>query len=400
MMPRGTGDKLPLRMPTLVGGDRGGILVPTQQVAVGCEQQLSKGISLSRALLDPQWDTFVDNAPGGHHLQTSRWAQVKASYGWHAVRVKLNESGELLGGFQLLLREVPLGRIAYCPRGPVLRDRSIASGGALLEALEMLARTERLLYVKVQPPAGGEDFESLLRARGFVASDLFAAPVATVRVDLERSSDEILASMRAGTRSNIRKAARKGIAVRMAGLAGLSAFGELLARTSARQRFPAYPIEYYGEILKQFGEHQRAELFLAEREDQALSGAITIGYGDTVVYKMGAWWGYSAGLHPNEALHWHAMQWARERGYRYYDFDGISELVARAILAGTEPPESAREGWTRFKLGFGGEVTLYPRAYDRSFHPLLVWPARVLAPRLRRLDSTAHRLVGRVLRGE
>lgn len=398
MMPRETGDKLRLPMPTLVRGDCGGILAPTQQVADGCEQELSKGISLSRTPVDPQWDTFVDHAPGGHHLQTSRWAQVKASYGWHAVRVKLNESGELLGGFQLLLREVPLGRIAYCPRGPVLRDRSAASGCALLEALEMLARTERLFYVKVQPPAGGEDFESLLRARGFVASDLFAAPVATVRVDLERSCDEILASMRHGTRSNIRQAARKGIVVRKAGLAGLTAFGELITRTSDRQKFPPYPIEYYGKILKQFGEHQRAELFLAEREHQVLSGAIVVGHGDSVVYKMGAWVGHNPGLHPNEAVLWHAMLWARERGYRYYDFDGISEAAARAILAGNTTPDSGRQGPTYFKLGFGGEVTLYPPAYDRSFHPLMVWPVRLLAPHLKRLDSTAHRLVGRVQR--
>ena len=31
-------------------------------------------------------------------------------------------------------------------------------------------------------------------------------------------------------------------------------------------------------------------------------------------------------------------------------------------------------------LGLGGEVALYPHAYDRSFHRLLVWPARIAAP--------------------
>jgi len=133
---------------------------------------------------------------------------------------------------------------------------------------------------------------------------------------------------------------------------------------------------------------------LAEHDGAALSGAVVVGYGDTVIYKMGVWSGERSRLHPNELMHWRAMQWARERGYRYYDLEGISEPVARAIVAGSELPEDGRRGTTHFKLGMGGEVALYPGAYDRSFHPLLVWPARVVAPRLGRFRSV-HRLVGR-----
>jgi lipid II:glycine glycyltransferase (peptidoglycan interpeptide bridge formation enzyme) len=214
-----------------------------------------------------------------------------------------------------------------------------------------------------------------------------------VRVDVQREPDEILAQMRAGTRSNIRKAMRKGIVVREAGAGGLVAFGELLASTSGRQNFAAYPVDYYSTILRQFGD--RAELLLAERNGQACSGAVIIGYGDTVVYKMGAWLGERSALHPNELMHWRAMQWARVRGYRYYDLEGISEIAARAILAGEEMPEEGRRGTTHFKLGMGGEVTIYPSAYDRSFHPLLVWPARMVAPRLARFRSVGHRLAGR-----
>jgi lipid II:glycine glycyltransferase (peptidoglycan interpeptide bridge formation enzyme) len=115
---------------------------------------------------------------------------------------------------------------------------------------------------------------------------------------------------------------------------------------------------------------------------------------------MGAWSGSRTGLRPNELMHWHAIQWARERGYRYYDLDGIDEPAARAVLAGEELPESGKRGTTHFKLGLGGEVTLYPTAYDRSFHWLLVWPARIAAPRLDRFRSRAHRLLGRASAGE
>jgi peptidoglycan pentaglycine glycine transferase (the first glycine) len=358
--------------------------------------ELGTHVDVSRAPLDPDWDAFVDSAPGGHHLQTSLWAQVKARHGWKPVRLRVQRDGEFVGGAQLLVRRMRLGAIGYCPRGPLLCDNDPATLRAFLDGLARMARRERILYVKVQPPVGRGDMEPILREAGFVASDMQASPAATVRVDLGRSADEILASMRAATRKNIRKATRKGIVVRAAGASGLTAFGELLAETSRRQRFAPYPEEYAAEVVRQFGEGDRAELLLAEHDGEVLSGVMIVGYGDTVVYTLGGWsGGRTTGLHPNELVHWSAMQWAREHGYRYYDLYGIDRSAARAVLAGEELPGSGHRGFTHFKLGFGGEVTLDPSTYDRSFQRLLVWPARIAAPRLNHLGSLAHRLQGR-----
>jgi lipid II:glycine glycyltransferase (peptidoglycan interpeptide bridge formation enzyme) len=359
----------------------------------------SSGVALetSSALPAPEWDAFVDAAPGGHHLQTGLWARVKAREGWRPVRLLARRDGELVGGAQLLVRPTRLGAIGYCPRGPLLLDEhDPATLGALLDGLAKLARRERILYVKVQPPAGRDDIAQVLRDRGFVAGDMQAAPVATVRIDLRQPLEEILANMRSATRQKIRKATRKGIAVREAGASGLAAFGEVLAATGRRQGFAPYPVEYYAELLDQFGDGRRAGLLLAEYEGEVLSGAVVVGYGDTVVYKMGGWSGDSKAPRPNELMHWQAMQWAKERGYRYYDLDGISPLVARAVLAGEELPEAGRRGPTFFKLGFGGEVALYPCTYDRSFQRLLALPARLAAPRLNHFQALAHRLQGRV----
>ncbi len=80
------------------------------------------------------------------------------------------------------------------------------------------------------------------------------------------------------------------------------------------------------------------------------------------------------------------MQWVRERGYRYCDLEGVDESVAQATLAG-EGPSSGHRGTAFFKLGFGGEVALYPHTFDRSFHRLFVWPVRIAAPLLGRFND-------------
>lgn len=352
-------------------------------------------ISISHASDDPGWDEFVNAAPGGDHLQSSLWAQVKQELGWRALRVELRRSGELVGGCQLLVRSLPIGKIAYCPRGPLTLEGEPALAASVLDALELMVRREHIHYLKVQPPPRRSDIEPMLLGRGFVQSDMPAAPVATVRIALDPCFDHIMARMRPSTRANIRRAEREGVVVQQIGAAGLPIFGELVAATSRRQGFTPYPLRYYAEMLRRFGDRQRAELLVAECRDEALSGAIIIGYGDTVVYKMSAWSGRGTKLHPNEAMLWGAIQWAHDRGYRFFDLEGILEPVARAILAGEELPEEGRRGTTGYKLGMGGQVMLYPRAYDRSFNPLLVWPTRLLAPRLTRFSYLAHRMVGR-----
>jgi len=347
----------------------------------------------------PEWDRFVDRADGGHHVQTAAWGRVKSSQGWRAQRIILRRNGAILGGCQLLLRRLPVGgAIAFAPRGPVMADRDTGPLTAVLDALDATAREARVVYAKVQPPTDRADLEAVLDRRGFVPSDLGAAPNATVLVDLAPEPEAMLARMRSPVRRAIRNGTRRGVTVRACGEEGLSQFGELLRLTSARQGFRPYPLDYYREILRAFAEGERARLFLVEHEGRLLSASLIVAYADTAVYKMGAWSGESAPARPNEMLHWTAMKWARERGYRFYDFDGIDETVARAIVDGRPLPEGARSGVTHFKLGFGGDARVFPRAYDRSYRRVAGIAVRRLAPRLGGLRGArfvAKRVLGR-----
>lgn len=341
-------------------------------------------VAVSALNADPEWDAFVDEVPGGHHLQTSLWGQVKASQGWEALRVLVRQDDELVGGCQLLVRRFRIGAVAYCPRGPLARDRDPSVIARVLDELGTAARRKRALLVKVQPPAGGEEIEELLRARGFVPSALPATNVATVRVDLRRDPDEIRAAMRHSKRQAIRQAEKQGVLARDAGVAGLPTFARLVddLRERRGKGFSAYTPESYSEILRLFGDGKHGHLILVEYAGDPLAAALNIGWGDTFVGVMSAWSGRHPKLYPNELMHWYGMQWARERGYKYFDFDGIPESVANAKLAGGELPPEGKRGAAAYKLGMGGEVTLSPGAFDRSYQPWLASVTRQIAPRL------------------
>lgn len=351
---------------------------------------LIEAAALSR---DDEWDAFVRSAPGGHHVQTSRWGRVKATSGWGTARVTVRDGGAIVGGCQVLVRSFGrLGAVGYAPRAPLIgAGRSPSTDGAVLDGLDELSRAARLRLLKLQPPIHRADLGPALERRGYGPSELEAAPLATVLVDLDREEGEVLAAMRPGARSNIRKATRKGVEIRSGGAPDLPTFAALVSRTSARQGFSPFPPRYYEQIWNEFATGGDVTLLLAEQRGRVLSGALIVGYGEVAVYKMGAWSGERSDVHPNELMHWAGMRWARSRGHRFYDFDGIPVGVARALLRG-ESPAGARSGTAHFKLGFGGEVRVFPGAYDRGRPRVLGVAARWSAPRL---QGVARRLLGR-----
>jgi lipid II:glycine glycyltransferase (peptidoglycan interpeptide bridge formation enzyme) len=344
----------------------------------------------------PEWDDWVAAASGGHHLQTSGWAHVKAGTGFHARRILLRRRGELVGGCQLLTRHFPvLGGLGYVPRGPLLASRDPELLDAVLAALRALARRHRIAVVKVQPPVDRADLAELLESRGLVARGLHTAPVASVVVDVGsgRDEDELFGEMRATTRRRVRQARKQGVTVRSGTADDLPVLQEILAATALRQGFAPYTADYYRRLWAVFGTSGHARLLIAEHHGVPLSAALLIAFGDTVLYKIGGW-GDVAGSPPgaNELMHWTGIAWAREAGFRYYDFEGIPLDVAHAVRNGNA---DVRHGVAFFKLGFGGDVVIYPGAYDLLPSGLPGRALRCMLPRAERWRGVVHRVSGR-----
>jgi lipid II:glycine glycyltransferase (peptidoglycan interpeptide bridge formation enzyme) len=356
-------------------------------------------VSVHRTLPDPEWDEFLQAAPNGTYQQSSAWAEVKATVGWRAMRLILYRQGAVTGGCQLLVRPLPVaGAVAYVPRGPVMAGRSELVLDLLLNALKRLARQERIVYLKLQPPPGGAELATSLERAGFVGSELEIAPRATTRIDLRGSTEMLLRSMRTNTRRNIAKARQRGVTVREGTEGDLRTFGALLRQTAERQGFSPYPAPYYERMYRAFARRGGVRMLIAEQEGVVLASNLVIGFDGTATYKMGAWSGMKKSVPPNELLHLAGIDWAREAGYRYYDLDDISLSAAEAVLRG----ERLDEGQTleRFKLGLGGEVLVFPGASDYSVSPLLGTALRRLAPHAKRFRPLLDRMLGRGVTGK
>ena len=329
-------------------------------------------IKLSYKAEEPEWDAFLADAIGGHHLQTGLWGQLKAFSGWRAARIIVTKREQIVAGAQLLMRPLPLiGNVCYVPKGPLFTSNDPELRNLFIDKLQQVVKTHRIVYLIVQPPCNYEAFAHQLPHLGFRPSRNSIAPTATVLVDLAMDLDKILAQMRSKTRYNIRVGERKGISVREGTESDLHAFHHLMVTTGQKNKFSPEPEEYFRTLWRLFHPHGYVKLFLAEYKGEAVSALLAIPFGNTVIYKRGAWAGHHGNLHPNEVMQWTAIKWAKSKGYRYYDLVGIDPEVARALVCGKSFTDGSRQGLTSFKLGFGGQITLFPEAYEYIPNPIL-----------------------------
>jgi peptidoglycan pentaglycine glycine transferase (the first glycine) len=350
-------------------------------------------VSVSRSVRDDEWDRFVESVAGGHHVQSSEWAEVKFAAGWRPLRIMVRSGGEIVAGAQMLTRRLPVGAIAYLDHGPLAVDVDPTVMDLVIDEIKRVTTVQRVRLLILQPPDTDPQLHDRLRGLGFGESHAKAALGATVVVDLSSELDEILAGMRSKTRYNVRLGQRSGITVRVGDEDDVRVFHRMLQATAGRQGFLPTPLEGLLDMYRIMAPAGHLELLVAEVDGEVVAGILTVLFGDRVIYKRGAWSGEHGDRRPNETLHWTAMQRAKAAGFRRYDFDGIEPDVARALLAGEKPdiPPSV----TRFKVGFGGDIVLIPPAVSYVPNRLLRLAHDAVYPRVARLGivkRTVNRL--------
>lgn len=351
-------------------------------------------MQISDAQTDPEWDAFVATVPGGHHVQTSLWAQVKAALHWRAVRRIVKQNRTIVAGAQMLLRPLgPLAAVGYVTRGPLCATGHRAVLEALTSELIRSSKQYRVQYLVVQPCPGDETLGELLPRFGFDRAPMELAPSATILIDLEKDTEQLLKGMKRQTRQNVMRSQREGIRVREGTDQDISTFYQLYRATAHRQEFLPYAEAYFAQMWRILKPAGNIQLMLAEYEGEAVSALLIASFGDRVVAKILGWSGREAARRPNEGVFWAAIQWAKSHRYRYFDMEGIKRTTAQALLQGQALSEAEQHSPDFFKAGFGGQVQLYPEAYETFLSPFVQWTFKRFIRRSEQRHSYGRSLI-------
>ncbi|HZD58741.1 MAG TPA: peptidoglycan bridge formation glycyltransferase FemA/FemB family protein [Anaerolineales bacterium] len=310
-----------------------------------------------------EWESFLNEHPQAHLLQTTAWGDLKSEFGWDVARLLHGKAGA-----QVLFRRLPLGfTLAYIPKGPVGESGRWKD---LWPELDKVCRARKAILLKMEPDlweTQGGNGTSL--PEGFRLSSYAIQPPRTILVDLEGEEESILARMKQKTRYNIRLALKKGVVVRTS--SDLDKFYRLIQRTGERNEFGVHNRSYYQRVFDLFHPHGECELFLAEFQHEPLAAIMVLSHGQRSWYFYGA----SADLHrhrmPTYLLQWEAMRWARNQGCTEYDLWGVPDADEDCLESNFTQRSDGLWGVYRFKRGFGGQLRRSAGPWDRVYQPAM-----------------------------
>jgi hypothetical protein len=177
-------------------------------------------------------------------------------------------------------------------------------------------------------------------------------PLYTSILYLEKKEEELFGNIHPYARNRIRKAEKSGVQIIKDGRPYLQEYYEMVKETLGPQGVEVKPKAFYEKVLDRLEPMGKARLFIGLYNGKPVSGAIFLFYKENVFYWHGASFREYLPIAPSQLIHWELIKYARQNGYKTYDFLNIE-------------PERL-PGIARFKMRFGGETKTYYRAFRNT----------------------------------
>jgi len=305
------------------------------------------------------WDDFLESKPDTGFMQSSWWADFRATVGYEHFGAVLKSGGAVVGGAMVQKYcYAPNQAFYYIQDGPALPEDDAAAGevfDAILETIGERRQTEeqRISHLRIEPRWQRlPDF-----VRGFQAipecMDDYGEPRNTLWVDLRPSEETILAQMKPKGRYNIRLASRHGVSVvEDTSEQGLADFLRLYKRMAIRHEIGGKPPGYFRSLVSGLVSVQKGAIFFAEYKGRRLAAAIVVYFGRRATYFFGGSLVTDRRVMAPYLLHFEIMRRAKAMGCEWYDLWGVSP---------ESEPDHCWQNFSVFKRKFGGvDVRLVP----------------------------------------
>ncbi len=143
--------------------------------------------------------------------------------------------------------------------------------------------------------------------------------------DLTQTEDELFGRMEGACRRCIRKAEKSGVAIEHATDAGFAdEYYEQLKDVFAKQgKFPTYDAARVRSLVRHLQSSGNLLLVRArDPEGRSIATGIYPGLNEVAYFWGNASWRSGQQWRPNEALHWYAMRYWKQRGAKSFDWGG------------------------------------------------------------------------------
>lgn len=309
---------------------------------------------------DEHWDFVLAQPPhSGAFLQTPAWAEYQRRLG-NTTKELVYVYANRVAAICVLVRSPLPANFFYwlAPKGPRFSSTlTLAQQQEASADLFAYLKRENGVFFRLEPAVKPAAVKKVKEVN----------PRATVMVKLEPDFAEILASMHEKTRYNMRLAERRGLKFRWGESEDFQKFWQLLEATSKREGFKTHQRQHYQVMFDIFAKEPlttkkiACRLGLVEYQGALLAASLVLVANSQATYLHGASTRERRDLMAPYMLHGSTIRLLKEAGIASYDMWGV------------QPKDGSLPNWsgfTRFKMGWGGEYWEDPGTFDYVIRPL------------------------------
>lgn len=312
-----------------------------------------------------KWDNFLTSKEHANILQSFAWGDFQKALGRKIWRIGIFDENTLVG--VALAQKIPtrLRTHIYISNGPEIdKEYFKVSMEKLLGYVKALGIQEKVNFIRFDPVIeDNEENNKFLSSLGVKRASTHTQAEFKWILDISKDEEQLLSEMEKNTRYEIKKAQKEGVVVKSSTeISDFEEFEKLFWETVQRQKFIPHFKEYYRTQFEEMCKTGNYRVFVAKKDNTAISAALIGLYGDTAFY-------LHAGSKNEKEINklmgpqiivWEAIRYAKTLGMKYFDFWGITNSTD------TKHPFY---GFTRFKKGFGGYQFNTIRGYDLPLSP-------------------------------
>ena len=231
-----------------------------------------------------EYRKFWENHPLKTFLSAPEISELRKKSNWETYYVGVKKDNKLIAATMLLSHKRHFGKNEfYSPRGYLLDFNNQELVNFFTKELKKFVKEKKGYIFRVDPyliykerdidgniVEGGVDNSKVvdnLKKLGFrrVPSKNLEQVSWMFSLDLEnKSEEEILKEMKAGTRNKIRKTEKYGIEVNEISYDELDRFQAIMEETSKRKGFSNRKLSYYQDMYKLFHDKEEVKFFITE----------------------------------------------------------------------------------------------------------------------------------------
>ncbi|MCK4589173.1 MAG: peptidoglycan bridge formation glycyltransferase FemA/FemB family protein [Nanoarchaeota archaeon] len=269
-----------------------------------------------------KWQEEIDKVSFHTFFHTLEWLElVEKHYSWLKLKL-IKSNGKLFPYFTYKNKVISLPFCEY--GGPISNEK--------LEEKEIIKFTNYFKKYKIS------SHPFLLQQESDMGSYILELKNKTI--------DDLMQSFRKTTRHSIRYSQKENLIIsEMKTEKDLKKFYKLYVQSMKKNY--AFPVSF--KFIKDLSQNKNIKTWIAKQNNQIVSGIMVIFYNKYAHYSKSCNI-YRLGLHANYALIWHAIQYALNNGYHYFDFGATKKSAKLSV----------------FKRGWGTQEYSIPTFTDQN----------------------------------